>query len=142
MQNFKYRKYVDLAYSSKPGKVLIGKVEKNWFDWVEKVYYAPWYTYWRGLHLTQGHTPLGKLVEAEEAGVAERIFVATVWGFGINDWMHREASLVQREMLRLQGYSANSVARSYTWDKEYRARLGIFLPCEVADLDRWLESLV
>lgn len=148
MRTFNYRKYIDLAFSSKPGKKLLQEVETHWAQWVEIVEQAPWYVYWRELRLHEGCTPAGKLVASDGALVAERIFAAVVWGFGANDWIHREASVIQREMLRLQGKAPSTwntvtgATRLYIWDTEYRDTYGIFLPYEVAALDRWLESLV
>lgn len=123
----------------------MNEVEKHWEAWVHLVEAAPWIVYWKSTMALPGHSPRGRLVDKDGAWVAEKIFAATVWGFGISDWMHQEASALQRELLRIQksrpvvGWQNT---RAYVWDNEYRERLGIILPCEIADLDRWLESLV
>lgn len=135
-----YRKYVDIAYRSRPGTVLLQKVEDSWRDWIHIVQKARWLRSWGKVGDEPGCTPGG--VECPDAYglVAEKVFATAVWGYGVQCWPDSRGSLQLQALRELRG-TGEYIAQDCLWDEEYRTKYGLLIPCEFADLDRWLESL-
>lgn len=164
-------KYIALAYSSPRGVALAELVETRWHEWVEKVATAPWLRNWQRslLRGSVATTPRGVICEkvaktpdlSTWSGVALAIYVNTVWGIGLEQWLKGPAqSLGVAEktrlgpqsgmarvnepmvcILQLQNVRCPNQARTYMWDEVLYRGCGIHLPIEVGELDRWLEPL-
>lgn len=141
-----YNKYIDLAYSNSAGLALRAKVEERWQEWEDLVAQAPWIINWRWWFWA-GHN---------SAELARKIFFSGVWGFGWEKWhllaeglrgtpaqltfKNPMSQAAQKAIAEIHGKTRMGASPCYTWDKQMAAE-GLYVPCEYAELDRWLESL-
>lgn len=166
-QQFNVEKYVALAFSQPKGVRLQALVEDAWPEWCATVNMAPWLPYWRKApaYVANATTPKGKTCPALSCGnVPQAIYVAAVWGFGVEDWcgaregysikLHGSGSgasasggeatnAAVRSIIQLQG---NPKLRAYyehkyTWDDIFYKNYGVSMPAEFGALDRWLDNL-
>lgn len=136
-----YNKYTDLAYRSKNGERLLRAVEDRWDQWLHVVQNARWLRTWSKVDPLDGCTPLGKRCSQPHSWIAQQIFTAAVWGYGVAGWRDPRGVEALRTLRRLRSRGDYTTPDSL-WDMEYLEKHGVMVPCEFADLDKWLESLV
>ena len=156
-------KYLSLAYSNTRGLALADLVEERWASWVAKVETAPWLRNWVRSPLRDqvATTPRGQICENACSGIALAIYINTVWGIGIDNWLRGPAQALLSAnttalgsasgkakvnepmvcILKLQNVRCPNQARTYMWDEVLYRGCGTHLPIEVGELDRWLEPL-
>lgn len=151
-EEFNVRKYQDIAFSTPAGIRLARKVDDAWHEWVDKVENAGWLRNFSRSKFFSGGTP-------DIQGIARAIYVAAVWGFGVDEWVPRFtagtlSSGAARSaggltmaagpfpaICRLQGIHSPNLTRTWLWDGALLRGKGWYIPCEFGTLDRWLDSV-
>lgn len=156
-EHFTDDKYRALAGGSTAGMRLAMLVEQHWSSWLDYVEKAPWLRNWtRSSRYTTdscASTPAGTQLPGtlyKRHAIATAIYVETIWGYGMVGWLRGSSSAMldggkynapMRSILNLQNVKCPNQARTYMWDDKIYRGCGILVPCEIGDLDRWLEPL-
>lgn len=155
---FDIQKYQALAFNSKQGLKLSDIVEERWLEWVDTVSKAPWLKNWHKSNFvrnkqdfTGATTPQGKPIDVENlsaALIAYTLYAEAVWGFGTSAWkvddLKTEAlshNKTLKTIWNLQNMKYGCASRKYTIDDSIYRGIGLTIPCEFGELDRWLEPL-
>lgn len=160
--SFDIDKYVSLALGNPNGLKLSEKVEDHWAGWVDTVEQAGWFKYWKRSKCSTDHsaTPTGRPFEwdSDAAGVALAVYVAAVWGFGVDHWLRPGSYGITSKLLspapnrtqqlrnmmstisRLQGRKRVDKLRRFSIDDKLFRGCALEIPAEFGTLDRWLQS--
>lgn len=146
---FNTDKYIHIAGRNPLGLAMLDRIEKNWIQWVEKVEHSDWLRNWkRSPHYNKaGTSPAGASVEDyyKHSAVATTIFTLAVWGIGVDGWLRtpsKNNKHIHDAFHKAQGVTKPSAARTYDCDPVYYNCCGLFIPYELGELDRWIESVI
>lgn len=159
-EEFNVRKYQDIAFSTPAGIRLARKVEDAWPEWVDEVANARWLRNFSRSKFFSGGGGAEAGSEAGVEGIARALYVAAVWGFGVDEWVPRytAGTLPSKAwarsaggltmaagpfpaICRLQGIRSPNLSRNWLWDGALMRGKGWYIPCEFGTLDRWLDSV-
>ena len=160
-----------LYWTKEPGPTFRRLVERDWNSWQHEVAEAPWLRNWRksDLYDKPGLTPGGfpaktvygflqdNRISVEVGAIAQTVYSDVVWGFVAEKWLqfpwgvepssltNKKGSMrptkMQLRIMELQKLEVGASGATIEFDQQIQQQLGILIPVEFGDLDRWLEKV-